>query len=75
MKNKAITKLQEFFPILLISAVSGCSTNSAYYGTQQYQINQCIQASSQSVYDECVKQLDKSFEEYKQQRNETLEIK
>ena len=75
MKTKSLTKLHILLPLLLISAVSGCSTNSVYYGAQQYQINQCIQASPQSEYDECVKQLGKSFEEYKQQINETLENK
>ena len=71
MKNKTIIA-SKIFTLLILSMLSACSTSSAYYGAQQYQINQCLQKSPQSEYEECAKQSDKSFDEYNQERNETI---
>ena len=75
MKTKIYTmatNIQYVTTLLTMAIIAGCSSSNAYYGAQQYQINQCLQTIPQPEYKDCLEQSGKSYEEYKQERKEII---
>lgn len=51
--------------------MAGCTTQSWYKGAQAAQTTQCMKQPL-SVYDECNKQTEQSYESYEEERKEIL---
>ena len=40
-----------------------------YHGAKQYEVNQCLQTTSNAEYDDCIKRTEKTFNEYNVERD------
>lgn len=56
---------------LALILIAGCSNKATYQNLQINQRNKCLELP-QSRYDECMKGVDKSYEEYERERQEYL---
>ncbi len=59
--------------VLTLVVINGCSYSGAYYGAQQSQITQCLQTMSHAEYNDCMKQSNKSYDEYSLERKEVID--
>ena len=58
--------------ILILTAASiitGCTTSQMYHGAKQYEVNRCLQTTSNAEYDDCIKRTEKTFNEYNVERD------
>jgi len=59
--------------ILILSlGLSACSNSAVYENMRIYQRKECLKEPP-SRYEECIKQVEKSYTEYQRERDEALE--
>lgn len=58
------------FTLLLLAIVAGCSNKQWYETGQNYQRNECIKhANNEAEYSQCLAAKQKSYKEYKKERD------
>lgn len=64
-------KTRYLFAISAAILLNACSTQQAYYGTQEAQKNQCERLLPDSrEYDRCMEKANMDYKEYQQRREE-----
>jgi len=58
-----------FLAVIAATALTACSKQSWYQGVQSAHEAQCLKGPP-SEYDECIKQSDRSYDEYEKNRKE-----
>lgn len=63
--------MKNVFLLVLLLVIAGCSNRAVYENLQINQRNKC-QQGPQAAYEECMRGVDKSYEEYERERQEHL---
>ncbi|RLU04028.1 MAG: hypothetical protein D9N11_01135 [Ketobacter sp.] len=61
-----------FAPFLIILSLTACSNRGAYEGIQAGNRNQCLKVPP-ALFDECMENANKPYDEYERERKEVLE--
>ena len=61
-----------YLALFIVFSMVGCSNRAIYENIQINKRNECM-TLPQNQYDECMEGVNKSYDKYERERNETLE--